>query len=48
MKYSLIKDNDWLLIITVFALASFGVLMVFSASYVEGFYSFSVDPYFYV
>ncbi|TSB48115.1 putative lipid II flippase FtsW [Alkalicoccobacillus porphyridii] len=48
MKYSFIKDNDWLLIITVFALASFGVLMVFSASYVEGIYSASGDPYFYL
>lgn len=51
MKYSIIKDHDWLLILTVFALASFGVLMVFSSSYVEGMYmgeGGSGDPYFFL
>lgn len=38
MKYSFTKDNDWLLIITTFLLASFGLLMVFSASYVYALY----------
>ena len=51
MKYSFVKDNDWLLILTVFALASFGVLMVFSSSYVEGIYmgeGGTGDPYFFL
>ncbi|WP_332697532.1 putative lipid II flippase FtsW [Halalkalibacter lacteus] len=36
MKYSFRKDNDWLLIITTFLLAGFGLVMVFSASYAMG------------
>ncbi|MDT8859331.1 putative lipid II flippase FtsW [Alkalihalobacillus sp. MEB130] len=36
MKYSFRKDNDWLLIITTFLLAAFGLVMVFSASYPIG------------
>lgn len=48
MNNSILKDNDWVLIITVFALALFGVLMVFSASYVEGIYSASEDPYYFL
>lgn len=38
MKYSFTKDNDWLLIITTFLLAIFGLLMVFSSSYVYALY----------
>ncbi|WP_017726512.1 putative lipid II flippase FtsW [Halalkalibacterium ligniniphilum] len=38
MNYSFIKDNDWLLIITTLLLASFGLLMVFSSSYVTALY----------
>lgn len=33
MKYSFTKDNDWVLIITTFLLAAFGLVMIFSASY---------------
>ncbi|MCM3714963.1 putative lipid II flippase FtsW [Alkalihalobacillus oceani] len=34
MNYSFRKDNDWLLIITTFLLAGFGLVMVYSSSYV--------------
>lgn len=34
MNYSFRRDNDWLLIITTFLLAGFGLLMVYSSSYV--------------
>ncbi|NEU30001.1 putative lipid II flippase FtsW [bacterium LRH843] len=34
MNYSFRKDNDWLLIITTFLLSGFGLLMVYSSSYV--------------
>ncbi|MDQ0208183.1 putative lipid II flippase FtsW [Alkalicoccobacillus murimartini] len=51
MKYSFLKDNDWLLILTTYALACFGVLMVFSSSYVEAMYmgeGGTGDPYFFL
>ncbi|GAE32363.1 putative lipid II flippase FtsW [Halalkalibacter hemicellulosilyticus] len=48
MKYSFRKDNDWFLIITVFLLAIFGLIMVFSASYVFGIAMETPDPYFYI
>lgn len=38
MNYSFAKDNDWVLIITTFLLAAFGILMVFSSSYVYALY----------
>ncbi len=34
MNYSFTKDNDWLLIITTLLLSIFGLVMVFSSSYV--------------
>lgn len=34
MENSLKKENDWILITTVFILASFGLIMIYSASYV--------------
>jgi cell division protein FtsW len=45
MKYSFRKDNDWLLIITTFLLAAFGLLMVFSASYALGIVRDIPNPY---
>lgn len=36
MNYSFRKDNDWLLIIATFLLTGFGLLMVYSSSYVWG------------
>lgn len=49
MNYSFRKDNDWILIITTFLLAAFGLVMVFSASYVKGLSLADVnDPYFFV
>jgi cell division protein FtsW len=47
MKYSFKKDNDWLLIITAFLLAGFGLLMVFSSSYVQALDGYNT-PYFFV
>ncbi|MBU8905267.1 putative lipid II flippase FtsW [Desertibacillus haloalkaliphilus] len=37
MKYSFTRDNDWLLIITTLLLCIFGLVMVYSASYVWAF-----------
>ena len=49
MKYSFIKDNDWLLILTVFLLATFGLVMVFSASYAIGIAeTANSDPYYFI
>ncbi len=45
MKYSFRKDNDWLLIITTFLLAGFGLVMVFSASYPLGLGQTVPNPY---
>lgn len=45
MKYSFRKDNDWLLIITTFLLAAFGLLMVFSSSYALGIVRENPNPY---
>ncbi|WP_227936538.1 putative lipid II flippase FtsW [Alkalihalobacillus deserti] len=45
MKYSFRKDNDWLLIITTFLLAAFGLVMVFSSSYALGIVRENPDPY---
>jgi cell division protein FtsW len=45
MKYSFRKDNDWLLIITTFLLAGFGLVMVFSASYAMGIGQTNPNPY---
>ena len=45
MKYSFRKDNDWLLIITTFLLAAFGLLMVFSSSYALGIVRDNPNPY---
>ncbi|ARK31780.1 putative lipid II flippase FtsW [Halalkalibacter krulwichiae] len=45
MKYSFRKDNDWLLIITTFLLAAFGLIMVFSSSYAIGIVGDSGNPY---
>ncbi|WP_209123930.1 putative lipid II flippase FtsW [Alkalihalobacillus sp. BA299] len=47
MKYSFTKDNDWLLIVVTFLLAIFGLIMVFSSSYVWALYTFG-DYYFFV
>ncbi|WP_100373824.1 putative lipid II flippase FtsW [Bacillus sp. FJAT-45037] len=47
MKYSFVKDNDWLLIITTFLLAGFGLLMVFSSSYVLALDEFN-NPYHFI
>lgn len=47
MKYSFARDNDWLLIITTFALAIFGLLMVFSSSYVYALYENGDFAYFF-
>ncbi|MED1600190.1 putative lipid II flippase FtsW [Alkalihalophilus marmarensis] len=47
MKYSFIKDNDWVLIITTFLLAGFGLLMVFSSSYVLAIDKFN-NPYHFI
>ena len=38
MKHSFAKNNDWLLIITTILLAVFGLLMVYSSSYVFALY----------
>lgn len=38
MKYSFAKDNDWVLIITTLLLTAFGIIMVFSSSYVYALY----------
>ncbi|MFB4210591.1 putative lipid II flippase FtsW [Shouchella sp. 1P09AA] len=46
MNYSFRKDNDWLLIGATVVLALFGLLMVYSASYVEGY--IRENPYHYV
>lgn len=46
MNYSFRKDNDWLLIGATVVLALFGLLMVYSASYVEGY--IRENPYYYV
>ncbi|GAF64242.1 stage V sporulation protein E [Bacillus sp. TS-2] len=48
MKYSFKKDNDWILIITIFILTVFGLLMVFSASYVRSYALFDGDPYHFI
>ncbi len=48
MNYSFRKDNDWLLIITTFLLAGFGLLMVFSSSYVWAIDRAEGDPYFFI
>lgn len=48
MNYSFRKDNDWLLIITTFLLAGFGLLMVFSSSYVWAIDRAQGDPYFFI
>ncbi|GAF21215.1 MULTISPECIES: putative lipid II flippase FtsW [Shouchella] len=47
MNYSFRKDNDWLLIGATIILALFGLLMVYSASYVEGYLRFE-NSYYYV
>ncbi len=47
MNYSFRKDNDWLLIGTTVVLVLFGLLMVYSASFVEG-YILSSNPHYYV
>ncbi|WP_100405163.1 putative lipid II flippase FtsW [Bacillus solitudinis] len=47
MKYSFRKDNDWLLIVTTFLLAGFGLLMVFSSSYVQAIDDYNT-PYFFI
>ncbi|WP_062047662.1 putative lipid II flippase FtsW [Bacillus sp. JCM 19034] len=47
MNYSFRKDNDWLLIVTIFLLALFGLVMVFSASYVLGIARETPDPYYF-
>ncbi|WP_059103754.1 putative lipid II flippase FtsW [Shouchella shacheensis] len=48
MRYSLRRDNDWILIGTTFALALFGLLMVFSASYVEGYTTQDGNLYYFI
>ncbi len=49
MKYSFIKDNDWVLIITTFLLTGFGLIMVFSASYALGLEDgFGNNPYYFI
>lgn len=47
MNYSFSKDNDWLLIITTFLLAAFGLIMVFSSSYVLALYE-QGDYYYFI
>ncbi|WP_096202617.1 putative lipid II flippase FtsW [Bacillus sp. FJAT-45350] len=47
MKYSFKKDNDWVLIITMLLLSLFGLIMVFSSSYVWAFDHFS-NSYFFI
>ncbi|OLO40185.1 putative lipid II flippase FtsW [Alkalihalophilus pseudofirmus] len=47
MKYSLTKDNDWLLIVVTGLLSIFGLIMVFSSSYVWALYEFG-DYYFFI
>ncbi|MCM3547571.1 stage V sporulation protein E [Niallia circulans] len=48
MNYSFRKDNDWVLIGATVALTLFGLLMVYSASYVEGYFLETPNPYYYV
>ncbi|WP_413378957.1 putative lipid II flippase FtsW [Alkalihalobacillus sp. 1P02AB] len=49
MKYSFWKDNDWTLIITILLLSAFGLLMVFSASYVLAYTDQNLqDPYYFI
>ena len=47
MNYSFARDNDWLLIITTFLLTAFGLLMVFSSSYVYALYEFGDYAHFF-
>ncbi|MFV8827645.1 putative lipid II flippase FtsW [Alkalihalobacterium sp. APHAB7] len=47
MKYSISKDNDWLLIVVTALLSIFGLIMVFSSSYVWALYQ-TGDFYFFI
>lgn len=47
MNYSFRKDNDWLLIIATFLLTGFGLLMVYSSSYVWGL-DLMGDPHYFI
>lgn len=48
MNYSFRKDNDWVLIGATAVLTLFGLLMVYSASYVEGYFLPEPNPFNYV